>query len=383
MDSSNSKCEEKPERGDALGRIIVTYRVRSDAAAIEARAQAIAVEQSVETPLAAISDETVLRDIVGEVQGVREPEAGLFEVRIGLAVETTGFEAGQLLSMLFGNASLQEDVTLHDAEIPRAMAAAFGGPNAGIAGLRAKSGARGRALTCTALKPQGLPPRALASLAGRLAAGGIDVIKDDHGLADQAYSPFADRVRACAEAVRRAGSRTLYVPNISGGLDGAAAQIALAMMEGVEAVMVAPMIIGVSNFHRLVREFPNMAFFAHPAMAGASRIAPPLLLGKLFRLFGADVTIYPNYGGRFSYSPETCKAIADAARRPWRGLQPCMPCPAGGMTLDRVPEILDFYGPDTMLLIGGSLLSAKDRLTEATAAFAARVSRTFEDKTNG
>jgi ribulose-bisphosphate carboxylase large chain len=118
-------------------------------------------------------------------------------------------------------------------------------------------------------------------------------------------------------------------------------------------------------------------------MAGASRIAPPLLLGTLFRLFGADLTIYPNYGGRFSYSPETCKAIADAARRPWRGLQPCMPCPAGGMTLDRVPEILDFYGPDTMLLIGGSLLSAKDRLTEATAAFVARVSCTFEDKTDG
>jgi ribulose-bisphosphate carboxylase large chain len=28
------------------------------------------------------------------------------------------------------------------------------------------------------------------------------------------------------------------------------------------------------------------------------------------------------------------------------------------MTLARVPEILDFYGRDTMLLIGGSLLAA-------------------------
>ncbi len=65
MDSSNSNCEEKPERGGVPGRMTVTYRVRSDAAAIEARAQAIAVEQSVETPLAAISDERVLRDIVG------------------------------------------------------------------------------------------------------------------------------------------------------------------------------------------------------------------------------------------------------------------------------------------------------------------------------
>jgi ribulose-bisphosphate carboxylase large chain len=43
------------------------------------------------------------------------------------------------------------------------------------------------------------------------------------------------------------------------------------------------------------------------------------------------------------------------------------------MTLARVPEILDFYGPDTMLLIGGSLLMARERLTEETAAFTSQV----------
>jgi ribulose-bisphosphate carboxylase large chain len=184
--------------------------------------------------------------------------------------------------------------------------------------------------------------------------------------------------------VRRAnketGSKTRYVPNISGDLREAAAQIRLAMEEGIEAVLAEPMILGLSNFHRLVRDFPEIAFFAHPAMAGAARIAPPLLLGKLFRLFGADATVYPNYGGRFSYTPETCKAISDEARIAWAGIKPSMPSPAGGMTLERVPELLDFYGPDTMLLIGGSLLSAKGRLTEEAAAFAARVARHFEGK---
>jgi ribulose-bisphosphate carboxylase large chain len=170
------------------------------------------------------------------------------------------------------------------------------------------------------------------------------------------------------------------VPNICGDLREAAAQIQLAIEEGIEAVLAEPMILGLSSFHRLVQDFPRVAFFAHPAMAGAARIAPPLLLGKLFRLFGADVTVYPNYGGRFSYTPETCKAIANEARLPWAGLKPSMPSPAGGMTLERVPELLDFYGPDTMLLIGGSLLSARDRLTEEAAAFAARVASHFEGK---
>ena len=66
----------------------------------------------------------------------------------------------------------------------------------------------GRALTCSALKPQGLCPAGLAGIAYELALGGIDFIKDDHGLADQAYSPFAERVEACAGAVRRANRET-------------------------------------------------------------------------------------------------------------------------------------------------------------------------------
>ena len=31
-----------------------------------------------------------------------------------------------------------------------------------------------------------------------------------------------------------------------------------------------------------------MAFMAHPTFAGAARIAPPLLIGKVFRMLGAD-----------------------------------------------------------------------------------------------
>jgi len=39
------------------------------------------------------------------------------------------------------------------------------------------------------------------------------------------------------------------------------------------------------------------------------------------------------------------------------------------MTTDRVPEMLGFYGADVMLLIGGGLLAAGERLAEETAAF--------------
>jgi len=243
--------------------------------------------------------------------------------------------------------------------------------------LREVLGAPDRALTCTELKPQGLPASGLARLAGMMARGGIDVIKDDHGLADQSYSRFANRVPAVAEAVAAAnaatGGATRYWPSLSGDLDQLRRQVAIVRASGLDGVLMAPMILGLPSVAALVRDNPDLFFMAHPAMAGAARIAPKLLLGKLYRLLGADATVYPNYGGRFGYTPETCQALARAALDPWEGIRPCVPVPAGGMSVERVPELLDFYGHDIMLLIGGGLLTARERLNEATAAFVAAV----------
>jgi len=354
-----------------VARLQAIYHIRCDARSIDERARAIAVEQSVEMPLAAIDDDHVRSEIVGRVEAIREIGGGLFEARISLSAATVGRDAGQLVNMLFGNTSIHDDVVLHDAAIPDEIAAVFGGPRHGLDGLRRRVGAGRRALTCSAIKPQGLPPAQLAEIARRFADGGIDYIKDDHGLADQSYSPFAARVAAIATALR--GSTAHYVPSLTGDLDAMRAQIAVARDAGIDTVMVAPMVSGVSNVHRLVADNPDMAFLTHPSLAGAARIAPPFHFGGLFRMLGADAVVFPNHGGRFGYSPDTCRAIAARAREPRAGLRPSVPVPAGGMSRERVPEMLEFYGPDIMLLIGGGLLEARERLTEATAAFVAEV----------
>ncbi len=360
------------------GRFTVTYHVRCPATEIEARARGIAVEQSVEMPLAAIADETVLSDIVGAVEGIGDVGDGVFAVRIGLAIATAGQDAGQLLNMVFGNTSLHNDVALHDIAVPDSLVRLFGGPRHGLAALRSRLNASGRAMTGSALKPQGLPPEKLAHLAGQLALGGLDFIKDDHGLADQAYSPFAGRVAACAEAVacgaRSTGHPTRYVPSLTGDLDALRAQARLARSLGLDCAMLAPMICGFPAMQALVRDFPDMAFFAHPSMGGAARIAPDLLIGTLFRLMGADAVIFPSFGGRFGYARETCGRLADRARGTGDGMRAALPVPAGGMTLERTGEILDFYGDDTMLLIGGNLLMAGDQIAAETERFTRTVS---------
>jgi ribulose-bisphosphate carboxylase large chain len=354
-------------------RLRVFYKVRSDVLGIDERARAIAIEQSVEAPLAAIRDPRILSGIVGEVVSIEDQGSGWFAVRIDLATATVGEDAGQLLNMLFGNTSLYDDVVLDDVVFPEKLLKTFGGPRHGAAGLFGRVKAEGRALTCSALKPQGLAAGELAALAYKLALGGLDYIKDDHGLANQSYSPFEERVRACAAAVRKAaaitGRPTRYVPNLCGHLVEMERQLGIARSEGLDTVMIAPMIAGVPSLQALCQGHRDFAFITHPAMTGAARISP-YLFAKLFRLFGADASIFPNPGGRFGYTVACCEKIADALRGSLGGLNASLPVPAGGMSLQRVPELLDHYGCDAMLLIGGALLSVpREALVEETAAF--------------
>jgi ribulose-bisphosphate carboxylase large chain len=358
-------------------RIHATYRIRCDEALIEARAQALVVEQSVEMPLGAIRDRDVLETIVGQVASITPAGDGVWNVVAALSTRTVGDDPGQLLNMLFGNSSLQPEVELVEAELPPALRDALPGPAFGIAGLRALVGGSGGALTCTALKPQGLPPDRLADLALTFARAGIDVIKDDHGIADQSFAPFERRVPAIQAAIERANRETgrdcVYAPSLSGGPGRLARQLRIARDAGVRCVLACPMIIGAATFCETVRGGGDLAILAHPALTGAARIASPLLLGRLMRLFGADATIFPNFGGRFSYDRATCLAIAAAAREPLGPHRPILPVPAGGMHVERVEEMLDTFGPDVMLLIGGNLLEAGEAMAERSREFVERV----------
>jgi ribulose-bisphosphate carboxylase large chain len=353
--------------------ISATYLLAAREDEVQKRADSLALEQSVEMPLEAVRDPKIRDTIVARVAGIEPFDAHRFRVTLQLATATTGEDVTQLTNMLFGNCSLQDDVELDGVEFPASLLERFGGPRYGIAGLRELVGAAKRPLTCTALKPQGSSPETLAALCETFGRAGIDVIKDDHGIADQSYAPFAQRARACQAAAERASAATgkpvIYAPSLVGSPRKIFENAKFARECGIRAVLLAPMLVGLGTFAEFVAEFGEFVVLAHPALGGASRISPAWLFGKFFRLLGADATIYPNYGGRFAYSQDVCRALAGAAREPWGSIRPAMPVPAGGMSVERVPEMIEFYGKDVMLLIGGSLLSAGDHLAERSRSF--------------
>jgi ribulose-bisphosphate carboxylase large chain len=350
-------------------RFTATYQITGDRNEALSRAKDICLEQTVEFPDELIGPGLIRDHIIGRIESIA-PSAlhGRSLVTISYAVEIAAGELTQLINVLFGNISIKPGIRLIDLKLPDSLLAIVKGPRFGRDGLRALLGVSNRPLLCTALKPMGTLPEDLAAMAYTFAMGGIDIIKEDHGLTNQPFAPFEKRVELCAKAIARAnaatGLRCMYAPNISAPAHVVMKRARFAREAGAAGLLVAPGIVGLDTM-RMIAEADEVGLpiLSHPALQGTYVINPDqgishgVLFGLFNRLAGADAAIYPNYGGRFSFTPEECGSIVDACKAPLGGIKPIFPAPAGGMALKRVPELRAFYGNEAIFLIGGGLLT--------------------------
>ena len=361
-------------------RFSVRYRLAGSETEARARAEDICVEQSVEFPEALVPDGMIRDHLLGRVERLEAAPGGWHEAEISFAVEIAGRELTQLLNVMFGNISLKSGIRVEGVELPEELLDGFAGPRFGRGGLRELLGVAERPLLCTALKPLGYSAAGLAELAYRCALGGIDIIKDDHGLADQGFAPFCERASRCAEAVARAnretGRRAIYAPNVTAPSGEVQARAAYAKAHGAGGLLVAPGLVGLDAMRRLADDDAiGLPIFSHPAFQGSYVLCPDqglshrMLFGLLPRLAGADATIYPNAGGRFGFSREECAEIVEGTEQPMGRLKTIFPCPGGGMRLARVPELLKDYGREVVLLIGGDLVAEGPDLIENCRRF--------------
>lgn len=347
-------------------RFKVIYRLKGTREEALARARDTCVEQTIEFPPDLVPNGDIHNHILGRIESFLSKEPNRWEAIISYAIEITGFELTQLVNVVFGNTSLKPGVGVERLELPESLLERFKGPRFGVKGLRNLLGVSQRPLFCTALKPMGLSASDLSDLAYRFALGGVDMIKDDHGLADQPFAPFRERVRQCTKAVERAnretGGKSIYIPNITASAHQILENALFAKEKGAGGLLVAPGLVGLDTMRRLADDDRiALPIISHPAFQGSfvtnpdSGVSHYVLFGQLPRLAGADASIFPNYGGRFSFTREDCCHIVRGAAVPMAHIKPIFSAPGGGMSLERIPEMIQTYGRDVIFLIGGAL----------------------------
>lgn len=229
-------------------------------------------------------------------------------------------------------------IKLIDIEFPDSFLANFQGPRFGTKGIRNALDVFDRPLFFGVVKPNvGLDPQSFAKIAREAWEGGLDVAKDDEMLADAGYSPFAERMKIVGRAMREAeqttGEKKMFIANITDETDRLAELHDVAAQNGINAVMVNVMAVGLSSV-RALRKHASVPIVAHfDCIAPMSRHPyygiSSALVTKLERLCGCDAIIMPGFGPRMMTPDEEVLANAAECTKPFGQIKSALPVPGG------------------------------------------------------
>lgn len=177
------------------------------------------------------------------------------EVVLSWPIENMGPSLTNTLATVAGNLFELAEVSalrLIDVDFPEAFARAYPGPAFGVAGTRRLAGVENRPMIGTIVKPSvGLSPEETAALAGQLAEGGIDFIKDDELQANGPHCPLDERVRHVMRVLdrhaERTGKKVMYAFNITGEIDEMKRNADLVRDAGGTCLMVSLFAIGLAG----------------------------------------------------------------------------------------------------------------------------------------
>lgn len=371
--------------------ILALYYAKQQTEDILKRIEAISLEQTTGT-WTDVPQETleVKKRCVGRVIGVypipqlvttnefpnTEKE---FLFIIAYPVDNIKNQFAELITTLYGNISMVTNLKLLDVFFPERFIKNFKGPNYGIDDLRKLLNVYNRPLLVGMFKPCiGAQPNVLGKMLYEMGVGGIDLVKDDELLADPDFCSVEQRLEECLKAIEKVKSETgktvLYTINITDEPDRMLRKAEKVKKMGGNALMVNVYVNGYGTL-RMINENTDLPILAHPAFAGTYYASPDwglsahLVLGKLLRLAGPDIIIYPGPYGKVPLRFETAIRVAQELKAPFYHLKPVLPGPAAGMHPGIVPKFINDFGIDTLIGAGGGIHGHPDGTISGVKAF--------------
>jgi ribulose-bisphosphate carboxylase large chain len=315
--------------------------------------------------------------------------------RVSVAYPDALFEPGnmpQVLSCIAGNImgmKAVERIRLLDCDWPEGLATGFPGPQFGTSVREAIFDAGDRPITATVPKPKvGLSTDQHVEVGYDAWVGGIDLLKDDENLTDQAFNPFADRLAESFDARDRAQEETgepkSYLINITADANTMLERADMVAEAGGEYVMVDVVTTGwaaVQTVRERCAEL-GLAIHAHRAMHAAFDRVPNhgvsmRVLAQVARLTGVD-QIHTGTADLGKLENEDTVGINDWLYADLHGLRDVLPVASGGLHPGLVPELVDRVGTNVAIQAGGGVHGHPDGTRAGARAFRAAVDAAVE-----
>ncbi|NRD78668.1 2,3-diketo-5-methylthiopentyl-1-phosphate enolase [Bacillus sp. BRMEA1] len=317
---------------------------------------------------------------VVSIEGLSSDQEGHSLIRIAYPNANFPSDLPAILTTVFGKLSLDGKIKLLDLQFNQELKKAFPGPRFGIDGLRKRLNVYSRPLLMSIFK--GVLGKDLDFLAEQLkqqALGGVDLVKDDEILFENDLTPFDKRIKAgqkvLHEVFEETGHRTLYAVNLTGRTSQLRDKARKAKELGADLLLFNVFAYGLDVLQEL-REDDEIALplMAHPAVSGALTsssvygISHSLLLGKLLRYAGADLSLFPSPYGTVALEKAAALSIADELTKDDVFGQ-AFPVPSAGIHPGLTPLLIRDFGIDSVINAGGGIHGHPDGARGGGLAF--------------
>ena len=280
---------------------------------------------------------------------------------------------------IFGMKAVK-NLRLIDVSLPPAYIKHFKGPHFGNTGIRKMMGISGRPFTGAVPKPKiGFSAREHAKIGYETWMGGFDFVKDDENLTSTSFNRFDDRVRHMTKlrekAEKETGEKKSAFLNITADVETMKKRADLLAENGWNYAMIDVVVAGTAGVMTM-RDYCSdlgLAIHAHRAMHATfdrnrKHGITMQFLARLMRLIGVTQIHTGTAVGKLTGSRRESMALADILRekkikavegmlleQDWGKIKNAFPVSSGGLHPGLVPDVLDIYGTEMVLLVSGGI----------------------------
>jgi len=291
--------------------------------------------------------------------------------------------APQLLSGIAGNIfgmKAVKNLRLIDVTLPQAYIRHFKGPHFGMDGIRKMMKVYKRPLTGAVPKPKiGFSAAEHAKIGFETWMGGFDFVKDDENLTSTRFNRFEERVKLLTKMREKAekltGENKSAFINITAETELMKRRAKMLADYGWNYCMIDVVVAGTASVATLCDYCADLglAIHAHRAMHAAFDRNPKhgismQFLAKINRLLGVSQIHSGTAVGKLVGSRREVTAIADVLRKrkvkplkgvlmgqDWGRIKSAFPVSSGGLHPGLIPDVLNIYGTDLVLLVSGGI----------------------------
>ncbi|MCK5396712.1 MAG: type III ribulose-bisphosphate carboxylase [Thermoplasmata archaeon] len=273
-----------------------------------------------------------------------------------------------------------DNLRLIDVSLPASYIKHFKGPLLGMDGLRKRWKVSKRPLTGAVPKPKiGFSAQEHAEIGFETWMGGFDFVKDDENLTSTSFNKFDERVKLMAKyrdkAEKETGDRKGAFINITADIETMKNRANILHEHGFDYAMMDVVIIGTAGLMTMREHLGDlgMTTHAHRAMHASFDRNPKhgmtmQFVAKEMRLLGLDQLHSGTAVGKLVGEKDEVLAIASVLRdkvteaqkyllmeQDWGDIKSAFPVSSGGLHPGLVPDVLDIYGNEMILLVSGGI----------------------------